>query len=105
MLIERLEPPVPWLDALDKVLAAGTGAALVEVVDGPPGQLGAKVVVGEDGAVIFPALAGASSAARRPGSLRPPSPLAPSTTPWPIWLRGAVPPTVMRRGAGRTKLR
>jgi len=54
VLIERLEPPVPWLDALDKVLVTGTGAALVEVVDGPPGQLGAKVVVGEDGAVIFP---------------------------------------------------
>jgi xanthine dehydrogenase accessory factor len=68
VLIERLEPPVPWLDALDKVLVAGTGAALVEVVDGPPGQLGAKVVVGEDGAVIFPALA--------PGSLAP-GPLAP----------------------------
>jgi xanthine dehydrogenase accessory factor len=63
VLIERLEPPVPWLDALDKVLVTGTGAALVEVVDGPPGQLGAKVVVGEDGAVIFPV---------------PPVPLAPS---------------------------
>ena len=62
MLIERLEPPVAWLDALAQVLAAGAGAAVVEVVDGPATHLGAKVVVGEDGSVLFPAEAGAAGA-------------------------------------------
>ncbi len=116
VLIERLDPPVPWLDALDQVLAAGAGAALVEVVDGPPGQLGAKVVVGEDGEVIFPVPPGRSTLGRSllagrswpvaPGrSLLGSSPPAPSTTPWPTWPRGAVPPTAMTRRRGRTKRR
>ena len=42
VLIERLEPPVPWLDALARVLVAGTGAALVEVVDGPADSSGRR---------------------------------------------------------------
>jgi xanthine dehydrogenase accessory factor len=69
VLIERLEPPVAWLDALAQVLAAGAGAAVVEVVDGPAAHLGAKVVVGEDGSVLFPAEAGAGPFA--PGPLAP----------------------------------
>ncbi len=67
VLIERLEPalvatpeqagpedagPASWLAALARVLRAGTGAALVEVVDGPAGRLGAKAVLAEDGTCV-----------------------------------------------------
>jgi xanthine dehydrogenase accessory factor len=73
VLIERLEPalvtglegvgpgtagpgttgPASWLDALAGVLRSGTGAALVEVVDGPAGRVGAKAVLAEDGTCAY----------------------------------------------------
>jgi xanthine dehydrogenase accessory factor len=59
VLVQRLEPalvspptehgPLSWLEALAALLAAGTGAALVEVVDGDEAALGSKAVVGADG--------------------------------------------------------
>jgi xanthine dehydrogenase accessory factor len=56
-LIERLGPagpegPTSWLGALADLLASGTGAALVEVVDGPRARLGSKAVVAEDGTSV-----------------------------------------------------
>lgn len=64
VLIERLEPalvraspessPASWLEVLAAALRSGQGAALIEVVDGPEVALGAKVVVAQDGTVVFP---------------------------------------------------
>jgi xanthine dehydrogenase accessory factor len=47
VLIERLDPQVQlgWVHELTEVLQSGTGAALVEVVDGPDELLGAKAIV------------------------------------------------------------
>ncbi|HUB71964.1 MAG TPA: XdhC family protein [Acidimicrobiales bacterium] len=53
VLIERFDPPAsggpptPWLDQLTHLVGSGTGAALLEVIEGPSEILGWKTVLSE----------------------------------------------------------
>ena len=104
VLIERLSPPVPWLDALDKALPPGPGppwsrwSTALRDSSGPKSCVGA----GRRGDLpgrrrCRPRRLRRSRASLRPPLPWPPSLRPPSTTPWPTWPRAAAPPTVMRR--------